>query len=205
MVLALWLLYPFEKAMHPRNHDTLTGGAFMLIDRDFYDASGGHEAVAGQIVEDLALGRAIKAAGARVRINTTRTLMWCRMYQSGGDLWEGLTKNAYAGLRFNPVLGGAVVTWTLLGNVLPPLYVPAAAIWYGWGGGLPAVALGVLAAVLLVMQAWPMARVRRLLGLRWWYALSLPVGSGVYLALMVASIYRYYRGGNLWKGRRYSG
>lgn len=47
-----------------------------------------------------------------------------------------------------------------------------------------------------------MDKVRRRLGLAWWHALMLPVGSLIYSVIVAGSMWRFYRGGAVWKGRR---
>ena len=60
-----------------------------------------------------------------------------------------------------------------------------------------------LALFAFVLQTAVMNSTRRLLNLPWPYALVMPVGTAIYLAIAWASVWRYYRGGNVWKGRRY--
>ena len=50
-------------------------------------------AVAGSLVEDLALAAALKAAGGRLELRLAPGLAAVRMYGRFGDLWEGLAKN----------------------------------------------------------------------------------------------------------------
>jgi chlorobactene glucosyltransferase len=207
LVLALGVLYPVERAMDPAHPDTLTGGAFMLVRRSHYDAIGGHRAVQSLVVEDLALGKALKANGARVRVAMARGLMRCRMYEGWADQWEGLTKNAYAGLEYKPLRALGMLIGVGVFNVLPTVSlagwgVAAAAgsvdfgSVYGW---LP----GVLAAAGTLAGARAMNAARKFCGLNGLYAWSLAVGSVVYGVIVVASIRDYYVGGNRWKGRRY--
>ncbi|NBU68178.1 MAG: glycosyltransferase [Verrucomicrobia bacterium] len=76
-------------------------GQFLLFRRTAYEKLGGHHAVRGHLVEDVALGRKMKAAGFRVmNLDATnpgkRTpLVRCRMYENFPDLWNGFTKNLY--------------------------------------------------------------------------------------------------------------
>lgn len=205
MVLALGLLFPFKKAMDPKHPHTLTGGAFILVKRDLYDSIGGHESVKGCVVEDLNLGKNLKAAGGKIRIAVTPELLTCRMYEGWSDMWEGLTKNAYAGMEYRPhwAAGFLAAAWTA--NVLSPLYFLLALAWaiatpQDWRAWATlAGSVGVL-----LLQARAMNGVRKLLGLRWWWAWSIPPGSALYSVFIVASMWRYYRGGNVWKGRTYN-
>ena len=76
-------------------------GQFLLFRRTAYEKIRGHESVAGHLVEDIALGRKMRAAGLRV-LNHDGTnpghhiaLVRCRMYDNFQDLWNGFTKNLY--------------------------------------------------------------------------------------------------------------
>jgi chlorobactene glucosyltransferase len=76
-------------------------GQFLLFRRSAYEKIRGHESVAGHLVEDIALGRKMRAAGFRV-LNHDGTnpdhhvaLVRCRMYDNFQDLWNGFTKNLY--------------------------------------------------------------------------------------------------------------
>ncbi|QDU71989.1 glycosyltransferase [Mucisphaera calidilacus] len=203
LILALAVLFPVDKAMDPKVDETLIGGAFILTRRDNYDAIGGHEAVHNFVVEDLALGRRLKKNGARVRLAAARDLLWCRMYNGWLDLWEGLTKNAYAGLRYNPFRVTFLILCTFTFNILPALsIIPSAIAWYLTRD--PAFAwptLLALAANLLGTSALNASRI--FARLPWHHALTLPVGSAIYLAIILASVRDYYFGGNHWKGRTY--
>ncbi len=204
MVLALGLLFPFDKAMDPRCPDTLTGGAFILVRRSLYDQIGGHESVKGCVVEDLNLGKNLKAAGARIRIAVAPELMRCRMYEGWADMWEGLTKNAYAGMQYKPhwAVGFLSAAWLI--NVLPPVYLAVSLVWALRTHEPLAWAMVAASVLTQVLQCRAMNAIRKMFGLRWWWALSVSPGSALYSLFMVASIWRYYMGGNKWKGRTYS-
>ncbi|WP_293135319.1 glycosyltransferase family 2 protein [Microcoleus sp. bin38.metabat.b11b12b14.051] len=73
------------------------GGPFMLFRRSAYEKIGGHEAVAGKIVEDVELARRIKRAGLKLGLYSGGNLASVRMYRSWNALWEGWTKNLYLG------------------------------------------------------------------------------------------------------------
>ncbi len=72
-------------------------GPFMLFHRSVYEAVGGHQAVADNLVEDVALAQLIKQQGHRLYYAQGLELMEVRMYQDWAGLWEGWTKNYYLG------------------------------------------------------------------------------------------------------------
>jgi hypothetical protein len=77
----------------PGRPDAFLSGQCLLVRRDVYDAVGGFAAVAGSLVEDVALARRLKAAGHRLDVRLAPDLAAVRMYGRFGDLWEGLAKN----------------------------------------------------------------------------------------------------------------
>jgi len=208
MALAIGVVLPLDRAMDPRRPDDAIGaGAFLLVRRDNYDAIGGHEAVKGQMVEDIELTRALKRSGVRLRIAHTQTLLHCRMYEGLADLWEGLTKNAFAALERSWLRFAALFVGTLICNILPPVYAVAGGLgWWLMDG--PAAHVFAVAALLgvisLLWQARAMRAVRRVMAMPWWYVWSLPVGSAFYLMIVCASVGRHLRGRTEWKGRRYA-
>jgi hypothetical protein len=77
----------------PGRAEAFLSGQCLLVRRDAYEAVGGFEAVAGSLVEDVALARRLKAAGGRLEVRLAPELAAVRMYGRFGDLWEGLAKN----------------------------------------------------------------------------------------------------------------
>jgi chlorobactene glucosyltransferase len=76
-------------------------GQFILFRRAFYKRINGHAAVREAIVEDVWLCKAVKRAGGRVVAFNGSDAVSCRMYRSFGDIWEGFSKNLYAGLGYS--------------------------------------------------------------------------------------------------------
>jgi len=68
-------------------------GQYILITREAYDAVGGHAAIAGNLLEDVALARAVKRSGRKIFFRFGGDAVRTRMYRSFGQLREGWTKN----------------------------------------------------------------------------------------------------------------
>jgi len=82
-----------------KTDSAFAGGPFMLFRRSAYEKIGGHEAVAGEIVEDVELARRIKRASLKLGLYSGANLASVRMYRSWSALWEGWTKNLYLGAK----------------------------------------------------------------------------------------------------------
>src|SRR5256885_5046910 len=67
----------------------------MMMRRDVYDAIGGHTGVAGEVLEDVALARRVKAAGQRIWFGSGNGIVRVRMYRSFQGMWQGWKKNLY--------------------------------------------------------------------------------------------------------------
>jgi glycosyltransferase involved in cell wall biosynthesis len=77
----------------PARPAAFLSGQCLLVRRDAYDAVGGFAAVAGSLVEDVALAGRLKAVGYRLDVRLAPGLAAVRMYGRFGDLREGLARN----------------------------------------------------------------------------------------------------------------
>ena len=85
--------FPPAKVSDPASPIAAANGQFILIRRETYDAIGGHAAVAGDILEDVALARRVKASGRQIRFRYAADAVRTRMYRNFAQLREGWTKN----------------------------------------------------------------------------------------------------------------
>jgi len=70
-------------------------GQFLMIRSDVYEEVGGHKSVAGEVLEDVALAKRVKAARHRIWFGSGVGAVRVRMYRSFGAMWEGWKKNLY--------------------------------------------------------------------------------------------------------------
>ena len=77
----------------PKSPAAAANGQYILIAREAYDAIGGHAAVSGSLLEDVALARAVKASGRKIFFRFGGDAVRTRMYRSFAQLREGWTKN----------------------------------------------------------------------------------------------------------------
>jgi chlorobactene glucosyltransferase len=203
MMLALHVLMPMDKASDPADARSIAAGAFMLMQRDWYEHLGGHEAVADKVVEDINLARLFKQHGAPMRVALARQHLRCRMYDGFAAQWEGLTKNAFAGLDYSLWKAGLVVVGALIANVLPPVYWLIALIWCVLAPTVWSGAALVLASAAVILPARALNKVRQVTDLPFRYAATMSLGSGLYVLILLVSMWRSWFGGNRWKGRAY--
>jgi glycosyltransferase involved in cell wall biosynthesis len=89
------------QAANPRSKQSLGVGAFNLLRREVYEAIGTHAAFAMAADDDLTLGRRVKAFGFSQAVfwNAGVSVAW---YPNARALQDGLVKNTYALLKFQP-------------------------------------------------------------------------------------------------------
>ena len=174
-------------------------GQFILFRREAYGRIGGHLSVCSNLVEDVWLCKMVKRAGGKVAAFNGTDAVSCRMYRGFGEVWNGFSKNLFAGLG-NNVWGlfalmalvvlfylapyGFLLTAMVQGDYsLAHFWLPAAQIAI-------AVCIRIIIAVKFRQPVWP--------GL-------LHAGSQVMLLLIAFNSFRLstFGRGPEWKGRSY--
>ncbi len=170
-------------------------GGWIGVHRSTYDLAGGHEANRGDLVDDMALMRAVKRAGHPVALTDVREQVTMRMYGSAAEVWAGYTKNMYAGLgRSSRLLFAVLLAYALL-YVAPPAALLASWLY-------PPLALPALTAYLLGVAIKAVAD-------RWqsqpiWLAPFAPLSMLAIIAIGASSWLAAKSGkGYEWKGRSY--
>jgi glycosyltransferase involved in cell wall biosynthesis len=202
---ALLTLAPLYKSNNPNNPTPLTGGAYMLFRTSAYQAMGGHAAIHQQLVEDLALGTLARSQGKTVFTICTRDLLSGRMYEGLVDTFCGLKKNAYSGMRCNPVIAVITAAIMLLAGAFVPLYLIAAVIALIVYHGAAWLLAALLALAVNVLFFTHFERLRRATCQKPGTPLLMPLAIPFCLAVLAASMWDYYvRGGSVWSGRIYA-
>jgi glycosyltransferase involved in cell wall biosynthesis len=88
-------LFSYSEVNNPTCSAAAANGQFLMIRRDAYEAIGGHASVAGEVLEDVALAKQVKAAGYRIWFGSGAGVVRVRMYRSFAAMWEGWRKNLY--------------------------------------------------------------------------------------------------------------
>ena len=174
----------------PRPSLTAANGQVLAITPAAYGRCGGHETVRHEVLEDIALARAVKAVGGRATVTDGTDLATCRMYTGRAELVDGYTKSLWA--AFGSPVGSAGATALLtVAYVLPTVAALGARSPATRALGAAGYAAGVAGRVLVarrtggrVADAWahPLSvlALDALTGLSWW---------------------RHERGQLSWKGR----
>jgi chlorobactene glucosyltransferase len=202
----IWLLlglryHPARVNRSRRARDVIANGQFILMPRASYETVGTHQAVRGEVAEDLALAQAVVRRGGRLHFAFAERFMETRMYHGLRPLIEGWSKNVYLGGRRSfpdePVRRALVPVMLVLAFcfwLVPPVTALAGAA----GGRIPAAM--VLAAGLSALF-WSLI----CFGMRIpaYYGLGYPLGAAVALYIAARSTLRGRRRVE-WRGRTYA-
>jgi hopene-associated glycosyltransferase HpnB len=191
------LLYPFRRASDPASGVAAAAGGCILVRALVLESAGCFGSIAGEIIDDLALARAVRRAGGCRWLGLDPRIASLRSYTRLGDLWRMVSRTAFVqlGRRFDLLAVTSAALLCFL--ILPPLLVGPALL-----AGRPFAAAAALGAWLIpAAMLLPSTRYHRTPS---WYALALPAASLLYLLMTLSSAWDHLRGrGPLWRGRRF--
>lgn len=187
-------MLPLRIAERSRQSSLTAGnGQFFVVDARVYRRAGGHAVVAAEVIEDIALVRAIKRAGGRGGVVDGTHLATCTMYYDNPALIAGFTKSLWAAFGSRTAAGLIAMVFTLL-FIVP---VPATFITLSTGAvgsaGIWATAYTAAAASRFIVAM----RTGGPLGA----ALAHPVSIAVFIWLLARSWHAKATGTLTWKGR----
>ena len=181
----------------PASPVAAANGQYLLVRRDVYNNVGGHKAVAGDLLEDVALAVRVKQAGGRLRFRMGIGQVSARMYRSLDQLVEGWTKNlallfpkAKALAYWRAAEFGVMWGLLLLAEEMALLRHPGMALWSS------------VAAVLVWLNF-----IRRIAKAHsgWFNSLLAVFGLPMFSWLLLRSVAAHRYHSIWWKGREYSG
>ncbi|MBY3552057.1 glycosyltransferase [Modestobacter lapidis] len=175
----------------PRPSLAAANGQFLVVRRPAYDRAGGHAAVRGAVIEDIALLRAVKAAGGRGVVVDGSTLAACRMYSGWPELREGYAKSLWSAVGGRPAAAVAATAGLSAVWLVPPLAALA-----GSRAGLAGYAAGVAGRAVVAARTG---------GRVWPDSLAHPISIALLDVLVARSLAGHRRGGLQWRGRALPG
>jgi hopene-associated glycosyltransferase HpnB len=188
------MLFPFAAVNDPKSKTAAAAGGCMLARREALEKAGGIAAIRHNIIDDCALGRAMKAQGP-IWLGLTDRAVSLRPYEHLSDIQHMVTRTAYAQLGYSPL----VLAGTLLGLAMVYL-APVMTALFAWGISQMA---GWLAWIIMAVMYQPILRFYRLSPL---WGLALPLIGLFYAGFTIQSAILYWSGkGGMWKGRAQAG
>jgi hopene-associated glycosyltransferase HpnB len=184
------MLYPFAWVNRPSHPLGAAAGGCMLVRPQALQAIGGIAAIRGALIDDCALGAALKQQGP-VWLGLTERVTSARPYDRIDDIRRMVARSAYAQLGYSPLM----LAGCILGMALTYLAAPVLAV----AGSAVAQALGAATFALMIISYQPILRFYKRSPL---WGLALPAIALAYMAFTLDSAYQHVRGrGGLWKGR----
>jgi glycosyltransferase involved in cell wall biosynthesis len=191
--LRLAKFFSYDEVNDPKSKAAAANGQFLMTRRDVYDPIGGHASVAGEVLEDVAIARRVKAAGQRIWFGSGKGIVRVRMYRSFDEMWEGWKKNLYR------LIGGT--PWALIRELESNLpWIPFLLILLGlkypfliFLGVLLFIARQTSYGLELVRNQYPFSFI-------FYYVPAM----ALYLAVLWASYRSHVNGRIVWKGREYA-
>ena len=176
------MLFPFGAVNDPRSRVAAAAGGCMLARRQALESAGGIAAIRHNIIDDCALGRAMKRQGP-IWLGLTDRAVSLRPYEHLSDIRHMVTRSAYAQLGYSPL----VLVGTLFG--LAMVYIaPVMTALFAWGISQLA---GWAAWIIMAVMFQPILRFYRQSPL---WGLALPVIGAFYAAYTLESALQYRAG-----------
>lgn len=191
--LAFFIANDPYRATNPKSQMYVGVGAFQLLKRSAYEASGTHRRLAFEVVDDMKLGKILKQSGFRSGTAISQDTVVVRWHSGLGNIIQGVTKNFFAALGYNLAFVVASITALLLTNVLP---IAGLFLGHGWIRIFSAmailIAVGFHAGVDVVTRVSPL------------YALTYPLGA-IFFAYMIlrSTVITLKQGGIVWRDTFY--
>lgn len=194
---------PVERVNNPAHRAAMGVGGFFLIRREWVRRVGAYNALRAEVAEDLRMAELLKAAGARLRIEYAPALISTRMQPTFHEIWEGFTKNLFAGAKFDPLRTLAGGLGVLLFAVAPFFVAVLCAfcLWAGASGEWSRLLVPSLLVWLIQVTIFAVININWSVPVA--YAFSVPLGHALFVAILFNSAFKIVTGsGVTWKGRK---
>ena len=183
---------PYRVA-NPHSRAYMGVGAFQLLRRAAYEASGMHRRLAMEVVDDMKLGKIVKQSGFRSGAGIAQDFVVVRWHAGLGNLIRGVTKNFFAGVGYSVALVAIAVTGLLLMNVAPVFGI---LFGHGW--------IRIFAAIALVITLCFHTGVDIGMRVSPFYAFTHPLGALLFSYMLIRStVVTLKQGGIIWRDTFY--
>lgn len=168
-------------------------GGFQLVRRSAYEASGTHQRLAMEVVDDMKLGKILKERKFRSAAALAGDAVSVRWHAGLKNLVRGTSKNFFAGTGYRVWLAALHIAVVLGMCVVPVFLLPFARGW----------AL-LFALIAVTLPAIPFLGAARQLKAPAFLAASYPLGALLFAWMMTYSVATTLRqGGIVWRGTFY--
>ena len=168
-------------------------GAFQLMTRMAYEASGTHRRLAMEVVDDMKLAKMIREAGFCSGVGVSEDAVVVRWHAGLNNLIQGTTKNFFAAFGYRLPFTIVALAGMFAVNVLPFAGLLFGEGWVRLFSGIAVlIALCFHAGVDVVMRVSPL------------YALTQPLGALLFCYMLLRSmVVTLWQGGIVWRDTFY--
>src|SRR5712671_6088077 len=117
------------RVSNPHSYFYVGIGAFQMVKRSAYEASGTHRRLAMEVLDDMKLGKIVKRSGFRSGVGIAQDRVAVRWHAGLGNLIRGVTKNFFAGAGYNVGIVALGIAGLFLIDVAPFLGI---FLGHGW-------------------------------------------------------------------------
>ena len=167
----------------------------MMFSKAEYQRIGGHEQVRGAVLDDVGLAHVCHKSDVNLGLLWAPWAYRVRLYRSLREIFDGYSKNLFAGMDRNYFLGSLSVLFLLAFSLVP---LCLTVVFLVNGSPMNAACWGA-SVLLMVLFRYRLEHIDRRSG-RVWVALMHPLGVGVFCSIIINSMVRQTVH---WKGRGY--
>jgi len=185
----------------PGKPTAFANGQLIAVERNSYDALGGHESVRSEVLEDVRLAEQFKRRGFSTGMRVAPWAFHVRLYDSLRSIVDGYTKNLYEGMGRKPSLALGAALFIFVGALLPWLAL-VFSVWVrvAWGWRVPGllwVGWCSLVCALQIVFRW---RLESKDGRSGWIAWAHPLANVLLVWILMRSMFAMEA---TWKGRSF--
>ncbi len=185
-------LYPPAWISNPQRRMAGAAGGSILVRPEALQRAGGITAIRGEVIDDCALARRVKAAGGRLWLGLSTTTASIRPYGTFAAIGSMISRGAFNQLKHSAWMLLLAVLGLSATYLFPPLLLL-------FSRQLVPALLGAAAWMLMIVCFLPTVRFYRLNPL---WAAALPLIAVFYMGASAHSALRFWSGrGGQWKGR----
>jgi cellulose synthase/poly-beta-1,6-N-acetylglucosamine synthase-like glycosyltransferase len=190
-IFGVWVSRPWKIDDPKARRDVVGVGAFNLVRREALNEIGGWLPQRLAVLEDITLGRRMKAAGMRQRIAFAPGLVLVHWAKGARGVLRAMTKNLFSAFNFRPLMLLLVWMWIAVFCLLP-------LVGFAW----PPTMLPALVVVCCIGALYRVMGAESLIDAR--YAWLYPLGALALMYAMVQSmVVVWARRGVVWRGTHY--
>lgn len=203
----LLISFPIQKSNDPASDTAFANGQYILINKEVYREIGGHEALKQYFLEDIAMAKAVKAAGKALNVAISPDLYKTRMYKNFMEIWNGWTRIFYFiyDKRFTLLFLNMILLFVF--SLLPALLFIYAGMYLLLAHTLsfPMLIFFILAGIQVAVIRLTTFRYYRIAKANPYYSLLNPIGCIVMIGILCNAIKTIFsKKGMTWRGTTYA-